>query len=105
MASEWIDFQAVKEAVSIEAILAKYNVALRRVNQSSLRGACPLPSYTTKGTPSLCVNIDKGAWSWKSESCVAARGGRAGGNALDFVAVMERCSVRDAALKIAHWST
>ena len=52
MASEWIDFQAVKEAVSIEAILAKYNVALRRVNQSSLRGACPLPSHTTKGTPS-----------------------------------------------------
>jgi DNA primase len=31
---------------------------------------------------------------------VASRGGRTGGNVLDFVAAMERCSVRDAALKL-----
>ena len=63
---EWVDYKAIKTAVSIEAILAKYNVQLRRVNRSSLRGACPLPSHTSKNTPSFCVSIDKGAWSCKS---------------------------------------
>jgi hypothetical protein len=33
-----------------------------------------------------------------------ARGGRPGGNTLDFVALMERCSIREAALRIQTWS-
>jgi 5S rRNA maturation endonuclease (ribonuclease M5) len=33
-----------------------------------------------------------------------ARGGRPGGNILDFVALMESCSIRDAALRLQHWS-
>ena len=36
---------------------------------------------------------------------MASRGGRTGGNVLDFVAAMERCSVRDAALKLQDWFT
>src|ERR1051325_10597250 len=99
----WVDFKAIKSAVSIEAVLSKYNVQTRRVNHSSLRAVCPLPTHTSKGAPSFCVSINKGAWSCKSESCVAARGGRSGGNVLDFVAIMEHCSVREAALKLAVW--
>jgi DNA primase len=33
-----------------------------------------------------------------------ARGGRPGGNILDFVALMERCSIREAALRLQQWS-
>jgi len=38
-----------------------------------------------------------------SASCVAARAGAKGGNALDFTAAMERSTVHDAALKLANW--
>ena len=34
---------------------------------------------------------------------MASRGGRSGGNVLDFVAAMERCSVHDAAIKLQNW--
>jgi len=34
---------------------------------------------------------------------VKARDGRKGGNVLDFVAVMEGCTIRDAALKLQNW--
>ncbi len=49
------------------------------------------------------VDTEKNAWACHSGSCVASRGGRTGGNVLDFVAAMERCSVRDAALKLQEW--
>jgi hypothetical protein len=35
--------------------------------------------------------------------CVKARDGKKGGNILDFVALMERCTIREAALKLANW--
>jgi hypothetical protein len=38
----------------------------------------------------------------QSQSCIKERG-RVGGNTLDFVAAMERCSVRDAAIKLQTW--
>jgi DNA primase len=40
-----------------------------------------------------------GAWACQSQSCIKSRG-RIGGNVLDFVAAMENCSVRDAAIKL-----
>jgi DNA primase len=101
--SEWIDFKEIKRAVSLEMVLAHYNVALRRVNKDSLRGACPLPTHSSKGEQSFCVNTAKNAWSCQSVSCVKARQGRKGGNVLDLVAVIEACSIRDAALKLANW--
>lgn len=42
----------------------------------------------------------KNIWSCQSDSCVKARDGKKGGNVLDFVAVMESYSIRDAALKL-----
>src|SRR5260370_9677891 len=43
-----------------------------------------------------------GAWACQSQSCIKVRG-RVGGNVLDFVAAMEQCSVRDAAIKLQMW--
>jgi DNA primase len=47
--------------------------------------------------------IEKNAWVCHSGSCVASRGGRSGGNVFDFVAALERCSIRDAALILQDW--
>jgi len=49
------------------------------------------------------VNTTKSIWSYQSASCVKARQGKKGGNVLDFVAVIEGCSIRDAALKLSTW--
>jgi len=85
-------------------VLDHYNVRLRRVNQNSLRGLCPLPTHTSeKSKESFGVQVAKKIWSCQSSSCASARAGKRGGNILDFVAVMESCSVRDAAIKLSQW--
>jgi len=102
--SEWVDFKAIKEAVSMEMILAHYGTDLRKVNQTSLRGNCPLPTHSDKATEnSFSVSTTKNAWACQSSSCRQARDGKTGGNVLDFVAVMESCTIRDAGLKIQEW--
>jgi DNA primase len=103
--NKWlVDFKAVKEAVSMEMVLSRYGVELRRVNRVNLRGRCPLPSHSSETSKeTFGVNTSKKAWACQSQSCVAARGGRVGGNVLDFVALMESCSVREAAEKLASW--
>lgn len=100
----WVDFKAVKNAVSMEAVLARYGVKVCRANKDHVRGKCPLPTHTSAASKlSFVVNTAKNVWSCKSASCVAAREGKTGGNVLDFVAGMERCSIREAAEKLAAW--
>ena len=100
----WVDFRAVKEAVSMEAVVNHYGIQLKRVNATSLRGRCPLPAHASKDSKaSFGVETAKNVWACQSESCIAARGGSKGGNVLDFVTAMENCTVRDAALKLAEW--
>ena len=88
----------------MEMVLAHYNVRVRKVNQSYLRGKCPLPSHTSKESgDSFGVHAEKNVWACQSDSCVKARRGRKGGNVLDLVAAMEDCSIRDAAAKLQNW--
>jgi DNA primase len=105
MSSQWIDFQSIKQSVSMEMVLAHYGITLRQVNQNSLRGKCPLPTHDReKGSPSFSVNLSKNAWACLSQSCMKARGGKRGGNQLDLVTWMEGgCTIREAALKLANW--
>ena len=104
MGDTFVDFKQIKQQVSMEAALARYTVRLRRVNQHSLRGACPLPSHSSdKSKESFIVQTDKNIWACQSSSCVAGRSGKKGGNVLDFVAFMESCSIRDAAVKLRDW--
>jgi DNA primase len=98
-----VDFKETKRTVSIETVLAHYNVQLRRVNSQALRGSCPLPMHSAKGEQSFSVNVTKNIWSCMSTSCVKARQGKKGGNVLDFTALMEGSSIRDAALKLTNW--
>ena len=104
MRRAWVDYRAVKAAVSMEMALANYGISLHRLDRAYLRGGCPLPTHQSKSSAhTFIVNIDKNAWACHSDSCAAARGGRIGGNVLDFIAAMENCSIRDAALKLKDW--
>jgi DNA primase len=49
---------------------------------------------------SFSVNRARNVWACQSASCIAARGGRTGGNVLDLVAILEHCSLRQAAIRI-----
>ncbi len=102
--STFVDFRSIKQAVSMTAVLDHYRVQLRKVNQRALRGKCPLPTHSSSTSgDSFGVDVLKNIWACQSESCSAARQGKKGGNVLDFVALMENCSVRDAALKLQQW--
>jgi DNA primase len=105
MTTTWVDFKQLKADVAIEQILAHYGVHLRRIGATELRGRCPLPSHTSsRSRDSFAVNIARNVWSCRSLSCMQGRGGRPGGNLLDFVALMEGCSIREAALRLQGWS-
>lgn len=101
MSGDWVDFKEVKDRTAIQQVLDRYGVQLRHVGRHELRGRCPLPTHTSKNSiDSFSVNVDLNAWACQSASCVSARGGRAGGNVLDLVALMERCSIREAAIRL-----
>src|SRR6185436_4659729 len=101
LSDTFVDFKEIKQRVSMEAVLGHYNVTLRRVNQHSLRGHCPLPSHSSdRSKESFIVQTEKNIWTCQSSSCVAGRNGKKGGNVLDFVAIMAHSSIRDAALQL-----
>jgi len=101
MPAEWVDFKSVKAKVSMETVLSHYDVRLRRVGVDEFRGKCPLPTHSSvRSNDSFSVSFTRNAWSCQSASCIAARSGRVGGNVFDFVAEMERCSIREAALRL-----
>src|SRR5438874_11740509 len=93
MGDTYIDFRVVKERIPIQVVLDHYGIRLRRINQHSLRGKCPLPTHTSeKSKESFCVDDGKNIWSCASASCAAARQGKRGGNILDLTSIIETCS-------------
>ena len=86
--------------------LDHYGIRLRHAGPNTLRGKCPLPAHASKtSTESFTATLSKGVggvWACQSQSCIKTRG-RVGGNVLDFVAAMEKCSIRDAAIKLQTW--
>jgi DNA primase len=100
---DWVSFDEIKKLVPLRSVLDHYGVPLRKIGPHAFRGKCPLPSHSSKDSKeSFTATLDKGiggAWACQSQSCIKNRG-RVGGNVLDFVAAMENCSVRDAAIKL-----
>src|ERR1039458_9618313 len=92
MESNWVDFKAVKQSVTMEQILGRYGVKLKKSGKE-LRGRCPI--HQGEGTDSFHANTEKNAFH--CFSCQAK------GSGLDVVSVREKCSVRDAALKLKDW--
>ncbi len=91
--SGWVDFAAVKRAASLETMLRHYQVPGLRRRGNRLQGRCPI--HRGQRDDSFRVDLDKNAFH-----CFSCQ---AGGNVLDFVAAMERCSIRDAALRLQRW--
>jgi len=93
MTKDWVDFKAVKQAVSMQMVLDHYHINWLRKNGDELRGRCPI--HKGEGDRTFHVNLKKSAFN-----CFSCK---ARGNVLDLVAAMEQCSVRHAALKLRDW--
>lgn len=90
----WVDFRALKAAVSLEAVLEHYAVKrLRRRRWDQWEGCCPL--HQGEREDAFQASLSKNAFH-----CFACG---AQGNVLDLVAAVERCSIREAALKLQAW--
>src|SRR5437870_8687799 len=69
-----VDFQQLKERVSIEQVLSHYGLRLNPAGPGNLRGPCPLPTHTSRAsTDSFSVQLVRNVWSCHSASCMAAR--------------------------------
>jgi len=89
----WVTFGAVKEAVSLEAVLRYYRVPGLRRHRRQLEGSCPI--HRGKRDDSFRASLTKNVFHcFACQSC---------GDVLDFVAAMEKCSIREAALRLQHW--
>jgi len=91
--TNWVDFKSIKSAVSLQMALDHYGINWLRKNGSELRGRCPI--HQAGGNDAFHVNPTKNAFH-----CFSCK---AKGNVLDFVAAKEKCSVRDAAVKLQEW--
>lgn len=89
----WLDFSAVKRAVSLEAVLCHYRVPGLRRRGDQLQGRCPIHGGTRDD--SFRAHLTKNAFQ-----CFTCQ---AHGNVLDFVAAIEKCSIREAALRLQQW--
>src|SRR5713101_3679285 len=96
MTKEWVDFKKIKEAVDMQMVLDHYGINGLSKSGDELRGPCPIHKGS-KRSKNFTVNVRKNAFKCFSEGCGAR------GNVLDFVAAMENCSVREAALKLQDW--
>jgi DNA primase len=94
MPKGFVSFREVKESVSLEQVLARYELlAGLKAKGANLVGRCPF--CESPSTQQFQVNLTKNAWH-----CF---GCKAGGNVLDFVAKREGVSVRAAALQLDEW--
>ena len=86
----WVDFRAVKQAVSLAAVLRFYQIPGLRGRGDRLQRPCPL--HRGERDDSFRVHLRRNVFH-----CFACQ---AQGNVLDFVATLEKCSIREAALRL-----
>ena len=87
--SDWVRFAEIKRCVPLGPVLRWYGIEqLRRNGGNQYRGVCPL--HHGEGKDAFHVNVARNIFH-----CFACG---AGGNTLDFVAAMEGCCVREAAI-------
>lgn len=95
MDKRWVDFKLIKDAVTLQMVLDHYGVKGLKKSGDEFRGSCPIHRGSDK--KHFSANLNKNAFRCFYAQCAAR------GNVLDFVAAMERCSVRDAAAKLKEW--
>src|SRR5919199_643067 len=88
--SHWVDFAAIKGSVPLAPLLRRYRVKLRRSGRDQYRGRCPI--HRGEGPDAFHANLSRNLFH--CFSCGAS------GSVLDFVAAIEGCSLREAALQL-----
>jgi DNA primase len=93
--SKFVDFKAVKSAVTMEQVLEHYGLLDKfKRGADSLSGPCPI--HKGSNPTQFRVSISKNIWNCFSEC-------KHGGNTLDFIARMDDVSIHAAALKAIEW--
>lgn len=93
--SKFVDFKAVKSAITMEAVLEHYGLMDRfKRSGDSLSGPCPI--HKGSNPTQFRVSISKNIWNCFSEC-------KHGGNTLDFISRIENVSIHAAALKAIEW--
>ncbi len=93
--SSFVDFKAVKSAITMEQVLKHYDLFSQfKKGSDSLSGPCPI--HKGSNPTQFRVSISKNIWNCFSEC-------KHGGNTLDFIARMENVSIHAAALKAMEW--
>jgi len=98
MGKPYIDFGAVKAAVSMTQVLEHYGLTAQMRSTrggDGLEGPCPIHKGTNRDD--FKVTLSKNAWFCHNSAC------KCGGNHLDLVARMEDCNAHQAALHLDHW--
>ena len=93
MAREYVDFEIIKQRISLQMILHHYSIDWLRASGDELIGRCPI--HQGEGIRTFHVNLTKNVFN--CFSCGAQ------GGILDFVKAKEQCSIRGAALKLKSW--
>jgi len=94
---KFVDFKAVKAAVTMVGILDHYGLTdrfKRSANAETLTGPCPI--HKGQNPTQFRISIPKNCWNCFGRC-------KRGGNILDFVSRMEDCTIRQAASRISEW--
>jgi DNA primase len=93
--SSFIDFKAIKAAITMERVLEHYSLLGRfKRTGDNLSGPCPI--HKGNNPSQFRVSTSKNIWNCFSEC-------KHGGNTLDFIARMENATIHAAALKAIEW--
>lgn len=94
MKSLEVNFAAIKQGVTLEAVLRHYQVDdLQGGRGGRYRGRCPL--HQGEGRDAFHVDVRR-----KIFHCFSCG---AGGDVLDLVALLNQCTLREAALQLQDW--
>ena len=93
--SKFVDFKAVKAAVTMEQVLEHYGL-LAKFKRTGDRLSGPCPIHQGSNPTQFSVSTSKNIWKCFSEC-------KRGGNALDFIAKMENVNIHAAAHKAIEW--
>jgi len=92
---KFVDFKAVKSAVSMLQVLKHYGIAETfKRNGDTLSGPCPL--HNGQNPTQFRISDTKNCWHCFGRC-------NTGGNVLEFVSKKEETTLREAALKLSDW--
>ena len=94
MKNNWVDFKAVKDAVSMQKVLEHYQVNWLRKEKQELVGRCPI--HKGEGQDTFHVSLSKNVFQCFHAACAAH------GNHLDLWAAVHHLPLYEAALHLAE---